>query len=177
MTTIAAQNIYFIEQGRNLVRNLGEDLFGRSADGQSGVGAHLRHVIDCFRCFQRGLDSGRIDYDSRQRNVLIEKDRSVADSAMAEIIEGLQGLSRQDAERQVEVKVDTAAWDDPSLHWNISSVGRELQFLLSHTVHHYALIALVLRQQGFEPGSDFGVAPSTLEFQGKTVEASRAVAS
>jgi hypothetical protein len=43
-----------------------------------------------------------------------------------------------------------------------STVARELQFLLSHTVHHYALIALILRLQGFEPGEEFGVAPSTL---------------
>lgn len=176
MTTIASQNIYFIEQGRDLVRRLDDDRFCCSLNGQSGIGAHLRHVIDCFRCFQRGLDAGRIDYDSRQRDSMVEKDRNVADGAMAEIIDGLQRLTRHDAERQVKVKVDTAAWEDPSLHWNPSSVGRELQFLLSHTVHHYALIALLLRQQGFEPGADFGVAPSTLEFQGKAIATSGAVA-
>jgi hypothetical protein len=38
-----------------------------------------------------------------------------------------------------------------------------LQFLLSHTVHHFALMALILRAQGADPGDDFGVAPSTLE--------------
>jgi hypothetical protein len=40
---------------------------------------------------------------------------------------------------------------------------RELQFLLSHTVHHYALMALILRLQGFNPAAEFGVAPSTLQ--------------
>lgn len=47
--------------------------------------------------------------------------------------------------------------------WSISSLKRELQFLLSHTIHHYSLIALALRLQGFEPGAAFGVAPSTLK--------------
>jgi uncharacterized damage-inducible protein DinB len=42
-------------------------------------------------------------------------------------------------------------------------VGRELQFLASHTLHHYALIAALLRLQGVEPGEEFGVAPGTLE--------------
>jgi hypothetical protein len=28
-------------------------------------------------------------------------------------------------------------------------------------VHHYALIAALLRQRGFEPGEEFGVAPAT----------------
>lgn len=169
---IAAQNVYFIDQGRALLSRLDDDLFRHPVQGRSAVGAHLRHVIDCFRCFQRGLDAGRIDYDSRQRNPLIEQDRSVADSALAEIAEGLNKLGSEDAARCLEVKVDTVAWEDPSLHWHTSSLGRELQFLLSHTVHHYALIALLLRQQGFEPGADFGVAPSTLEFQGKAVKAS-----
>jgi hypothetical protein len=47
--------------------------------------------------------------------------------------------------------------------WAASSLARELQFTLSHTVHHYALIALILRLQGFAPPADFGVAPATLQ--------------
>jgi hypothetical protein len=46
-------------------------------------------------------------------------------------------------------------------------VGRELQYLLSHTIHHYAIIGSILRAQGVEPGPDFGVAPSTLRHWGK----------
>lgn len=165
---ITAQNIFFIEQGRDLIRRLDDQLYCHSNDGQSCVGAHLRHVIDCFRCFQHGLESGQVDYDARQRNACIENDRAIADHALTEIAECLQNLAQDDVVRSLQVKVDTAAWDDPSMHWTISSVGRELQFLLSHTVHHYALIALLLRQQGFDPGTEFGVAPSTLEFLGKT---------
>jgi hypothetical protein len=51
-----------------------------------------------------------------------------------------------------------------SVVWSYSSIGRELQFLLSHTIHHYALIALALRLQGYEPSAEFGVAPSTLQY-------------
>lgn len=46
--------------------------------------------------------------------------------------------------------------------WVLSTLERELQFLASHTVHHYALIALTLRAQGVTVGTDFGMAPSTL---------------
>ena len=49
--------------------------------------------------------------------------------------------------------------------WSATSVVRELQFLASHTVHHYAVIAAMLRPQGVEPGDDFGVAPSTLQYE------------
>jgi hypothetical protein len=44
-------------------------------------------------------------------------------------------------------------------------VARELQFLQSHTVHHYAVIHLMLLQQGIRPDPEFGVAPSTLRHE------------
>ena len=43
-----------------------------------------------------------------------------------------------------------------------SSVSRELQVLSSHTVHHFALIAVTLRAHGVHMDPDFGMAPSTL---------------
>jgi len=46
--------------------------------------------------------------------------------------------------------------------WSLSTVHRELQFLGSHTTHHFALIAVLLRTLGHEPPAEFGVAPSTL---------------
>jgi hypothetical protein len=53
-----------------------------------------------------------------------------------------------------------------------SSISRELQVLSSHTVHHFALIAMTLRMRGVELDSDFGMAPSTLRYlAAKTAEA------
>ena len=54
-----------------------------------------------------------------------------------------------------------------------STVRRELIFLVSHTVHHYALIAVMLRHQAVGLPADFGVAPSTLRHQ-RRLAASRA---
>ena len=44
-----------------------------------------------------------------------------------------------------------------------SSINRELQYLQAHTIHHYALVALLLKTRGENPPSDFGFAPSTLQ--------------
>jgi hypothetical protein len=43
-------------------------------------------------------------------------------------------------------------------------VTRELQFLASHTVHHYALIAHLARDRGVGVAPEFGVAPATLDY-------------
>ena len=44
-----------------------------------------------------------------------------------------------------------------------STLSRELQFLVSHTVHHDALIAAAARALGVATEPDFGIAPSTLK--------------
>ncbi|MBM4187475.1 MAG: hypothetical protein FJ206_09205 [Gemmatimonadetes bacterium] len=50
--------------------------------------------------------------------------------------------------------------------WSRSTLGRELQFLVSHSVHHFALIKLLLANDGPVLPREFGVAPSTLSHQG-----------
>ena len=163
---LARQNIHFLDQALDLLDALDDHLYcACDAHGHSCVGAHMRHVLDCYSCFLRGLDDGRIDYDARERNPELEADWRVGQSAVRRIRADLEGLDEAERRREVRVRVDAAAWGDVD-PWTRSTVGRELQFLLSHTVHHFALIAMTLRSLGFEPGRGFGVAPSTLEHQG-----------
>ena len=48
------------------------------------------------------------------------------------------------------------------IEWQPSTTGRELQFLVSHTVHHFAMIGGICRALEVEMEENFGVAPSTL---------------
>jgi len=171
------QNIRFLRQGMELLESLAGEVFAEPGSGgqRASVGAHLRHCIDYYRCFLRGLEAGRIDYDERQRDPRIELEPAAAREAIEELVEGLSRIEAEDFPRELQVKVDAAAWHDPALVWSRTSLGRELQFLLSHTVHHYALIAMILRDHGIEPPSEFGVAPSTLEHRREVGETSEAV--
>ncbi len=166
--SITASNIYFLEQGLELTRSLSPGLFTKVGplSGQRGsIGAHLRHCIDCFHCFLDGRKSGRIDYDARQRSLGVEHDPLLAAAAISKIINSMSCLEGCDPSEELEVRVDAAAWHDSVLEWSKSSLGRELQFLLSHTVHHYALIAVLARSEGHQLAPCFGVAPSTLQHQ------------
>jgi hypothetical protein len=49
--------------------------------------------------------------------------------------------------------------------WLPSTISRELQALSSHTIHHFALIAVILRLHGIFLDPEFGVSPSTLRYQ------------
>lgn len=158
-----AQNLHFLGQGQTLLADIDPSLFrATDTDGQGGrIGAHFRHVIDFYRCFLDGIQSGRVNYDARQREPELEVEPGRAIEAMRQIAIDLERLTPADLGRILEAKADAADAANPT-SWSASSVGRELIFLTSHTVHHFALIALLLRHNGYQPDASFGVAPSTL---------------
>ncbi|MFN0111379.1 MAG: DinB family protein [Blastocatellia bacterium] len=158
-------NIYLLRQALNLLDQLDDDVYARvpSEVSKAGIGGHLRHCLDFYGAFLRSFSQRKIDYDLRERNELVEKDRSAASAKIETAIAELQQLPAIGEDQELLVKLEGQEADDSSA-WNRSSIRRELQFLLSHTVHHYALISMLLRSQGFQPAADFGVAPSTLKY-------------
>ncbi len=157
------QTLQLLKQGIELLESISDELYA-SVDPQPGFketpGPHLRHCVDACNCLLRGLQSGSVDYDARTRSADLESSRSVALSSLHELHAQMKSIE-YDPGRKLRVRVDIPeeADDEPSAH---STLGREYQFLVSHTVHHYALIAMILRRSGFDPGPQFGVAPSTL---------------
>jgi uncharacterized damage-inducible protein DinB len=81
------------------------------------------------------------------------------------MVAGLRKMSDRGRDAPLRGALDPAARSDGSAGWTATTFGRELQYLLSHTVHHFALIGVMLRLLGVDPGSDFGVAPSTLRYE------------
>jgi uncharacterized damage-inducible protein DinB len=165
MTTLAHDNIRYLDQALELLAQLDDETYRRPYPPMfnSGIGAHLRHVLDHYRSFLDGIASRRIDYDARARDPRIESDCDHAASIVREIVAGLAAVP--DAGTSLLVKMDSDERAEPVADWQRSSVGRELQFLVSHTVHHYALIAVLLRLHGIAPEEEFGCAPSTLRYQ------------
>ncbi len=129
----------------------------------SSIGGHVRHCLDHYVQFLRGLKKGEVNYDSRERNQAVEADIEVARGEIASLLSALDRLEGSlNDEREVMVRLDCGG-ERP--HWKRSSLGRELQFLASHTVHHFAIIAIMCRSMevALEPG--FGLAPSTIKHQ------------
>lgn len=146
-------------RGIDLLDRLTDELYAGSADGTGSIGAHFRHNLDFAANLVRGLESGRIDYNERERDRRVETDRRYARERFMFLAGALRNAAGADPERELLVRSEL----DGDL-WHRSTPGRELEFLHSHTVHHYALIAERLRAHGFPVPDDFGVAPSTLEF-------------
>ena len=166
MSVPGEQNVAAIDQGLELL----EDLRSAGADPAARVGPHFRHCIDFYDCFLQGRRRGRIDYDARERSPSLESSLAAAAAALRRIRVELLAVEPSALERTVAVRADAVA---PGAPWTTSTIARELLFLQSHTIHHYALIALLLRADGFEVPPGFGVAPSTLEHRGRQPECAR----
>lgn len=160
----ASDCIAYLQQGLDALGELDDEQYTETLPPVfvSGVGAHVRHVIDHFHSFLSGLQNGRVDYDLRQRDPQVERDRHVAMDAIRATMTELVSVGIDQNERSLLVKMDTGCAGEK---WAESSLTRELQFLVSHTIHHYALMAAILAHAGFEVTRGFGISPSTLRHQ------------
>ena len=158
-----------LAQCEAMLQTLSAADYCRQSDGLSSIGAHLRHILDRYHCVFAGLARRMIDYDSRQRDRTVELNKEAAAFAIASLQRRLHDLDvlkdggETSAELIIRESVDprAAAIDVPS------TLERELMGLVSHTVHHLAIIAMMLRQLGYQPGENFGKAASTIAFENR----------
>lgn len=163
-------NARLLEQAVALIRELHQRDFlcPSLTPGGGGIGPQLRHCADFARALLDGLLAGRVDYDARKRDPLFETSRAYAISELESLAERLRALDRGAAEIGLSVKTEAAALPQGADPWCRSSLRRELLALLSHTVHHLALVRERLRARGCDPGRGFGLAPSTREHEART---------
>jgi hypothetical protein len=163
-SALIATNIRWLRQALRLLERLDDTVYSATAPGFAPhrAGSHLRHVLEFYQCFLEGLEWSHIDYDSRRRDEAIERSRHAASMAIRAIIRALESHSGLREERIVWVRMEDAVALGVRDSYMESSVSRELQVLSSHTVHHFALIAVTLRAHGIQMDPEFGMAPSTL---------------
>jgi uncharacterized damage-inducible protein DinB len=151
-----------LRQLADLVARLTDDQYTQKPVGvvPSSVGGHIRHNLDHVESLLRGLPEGHINYDHRDRGTAIERDRRAALAEIDGLCDELTDYpwaSVPDALRLTAL----VASDRPPAEVE-TSPERELAFVLSHTIHHNALIGVMARLHGVELPADFGYAPSTI---------------
>ena len=158
---VIIDNIYFLEQGKSVLSKMRDDAYTctQVPFELGGIGRHFRHVLDHYALFWKGFDGGVINYDDRERDIEIEHKRRHAVLLFETIKHDLSNW----AQTQPNLDRTLRVWHNGT--WCQSSVGRELQHLINHTVHHYAFVALILGVLDEDVEDGFGVAPSTLAAQ------------
>ncbi len=150
-----------LEQALGLLDVLDDAQYASPRGTWSPVGAQLRHVIEHYQSFLSGLPGRAVDYDARARDATVEGSRHRARTVIQELIAELDLARSLTETTPLRIKMECSP--EPSAPtWSESTIGRELQFLVSHSVHHFALIKLLVAPDGTPLDPDFGLAPSTL---------------
>lgn len=134
--------------------------------GVSGsIGGHVRHCLDHVLAFEQALESGVVDYDTRRRHTSVERNRELAVLSLMAAARRLAG--RADAVLGQPVVVRSIVARGGSVIEGRSSVARELAFVISHTIHHNAQVALLAHRLGAARlPARFGLAPATPALMG-----------
>ena len=150
-----------LEDLMTLVLTLPVDAYSARSSRVSGsVGEHVRHVLDHVSSLVAASSSCALSYDHRTRGTGIETEPSVAVREMMRLDAALERWSERSLDEPVNVVAMMSADGQEVTGW--STFARELAFVMSHTVHHQAIVALLLEQLGVQsPSERFGYAPST----------------
>lgn len=128
--------------------------------GNATIGQHVRHTIEIAQSLVNGYISGEINYEKRKRDLEIETSLKHASQNCKELI-----LLVNRGEKKLTLVEET---NDESFQIK-TSYGRELHFVLEHTIHHMALIKTGLNILKKDVTDDsFGVAYSTIQYRSKS---------
>jgi uncharacterized damage-inducible protein DinB len=150
-----------LDELTRLVGELPADAYRARPSRVSGsVGEHVRHVLDHISSLVAGGASAVLTYDHRMRGTAVETEPHAALCEMARLDAALERWAEQPLDESVAVAALLSA-NGRSITGR-STLVRELAFVMSHTIHHQAIVALLLERQGAPvPGGGFGYAPST----------------
>jgi uncharacterized damage-inducible protein DinB len=145
----------------DVIDRVPDHVFARRPAGKpsGSLGAHVRHCLDHISALLEGAPDGHMSYDHRARGTETETSRSAALARIRALTAAVLDLDPRLLSRciRLNVKLDARGTSTEVQ----STVGRELAFVISHTIHHNATIALLLADMGTELPDRFGVAPST----------------
>ena len=121
------------------------------------IGEHTRHIIEMFQCLEKQYDLGIVNYDNRERDILIQTD---ADCAIQNILEIKNNLEKENKNIDLQQVIDGEEIVIKSNYF------RELLYNLEHCIHHQALIKVaILKFENVNIDENFGVARSTIEYR------------
>lgn len=144
------------------------------------VAAHLRHVLEHHEALLLPPAPGVVDYDQRPREAALERNPELVQARLAALQASLRALAAEPAGAPTLHVRGLCGHAGQSTFEVGSTFGRELAFVASHAVHHFALMKPHCLQQGIDLadclGADVGKAPATVAHERRVIPAPVAVA-
>ena len=123
------------------------------------IGEHVRHCLDHVAALIAASPSMPLSYDSRNRGTRVETDPGIAIQQIAMLRSALEAWPARSVDEPIVVSAMLSPTSSPMTTW--STLARELAFVVSHTIHHQAIIGVLLVVHGHTVPERFGHSPST----------------
>ncbi len=124
--------------------------------GAPSIGKHIRHLLGHYAQLQQAISTGEVDYRMRQRDRLVETNPLAALGLLQQQLDWLERLAQLNTNPHLRYQCAEGE--------GTTSLLRELDFVASHTVHHLALLKILLQQLGYLLPDTAGVHSSTLAY-------------
>lgn len=158
MAALVLANVHLLDQAVALASHF---LGHLEVDYGRHVGPHLRHVIEHLEMLCLRTDASQVDYDSRRRDALVERRPELAVDRLQRLRAALCALPPSALGQALEVRGCTGPTG--LLRFAVaSSLGRELAFMASHLVHHFAIVRPHAEAAGWVAPAHFGKAAGTV---------------
>lgn len=158
-SNLIKETVNYLNQAKNYLENITPAAYQQPIAQMSNgtIGKHTRHFLECYQCLLEQATTGKICYDSRDRNTLIEEDPKAALAVLESIIEKIKKV---DLSKKLVLKTSLPT-ETPIL----TNLNRELLHNYEHTTHHLALIrvGLTLLDAADTIPENFGLANATIQ--------------
>ncbi|MES2734319.1 MAG: DinB family protein [Bacteroidota bacterium] len=126
---------------------------------KNSIGNHVRHIIEFWECQLKGIAAGVINYDARERNLMLETDPAFVRTILENLTYSIDKL-----EGDQEILLQVCYQHEAESSFVKTTVYRELAYNIEHTIHHLAIIKIAVLQMypAVVLPPHFGVAHSTV---------------
>ncbi len=162
MKELAAENLIQI---KTLLEKITKNDFIKSHKILSGatIGQHVRHILEFYVILVKGVETGVVCYDKRDRDLLLETDKQEALNTIENLLLKLDLFNTDKT-----IKFEAQYQMDSKMSYSIQgSIYRELAYCVEHSIHHQAIIksGLVALKRQQLVDNNFGVAYSTIKYR------------
>ncbi|HJH30716.1 MAG TPA: hypothetical protein C5S50_00640 [Methanosarcinaceae archaeon] len=162
MKTYCKQNLKGI---KSLIFQLSNKQYTHQAKllSEATIGQHVRHILEFYQSVFSGLDTKIINYDNRERNLMIGTDKGFA----IETIDFICTRLAFDISDELLVLEGNFSDNEANEIQIKTTLFRELAYCLEHSIHHQALIKVGLIELNKLSLIDdtFGLAPATIRYR------------
>jgi len=162
MKALCNANIDVLKQLQDLIAHTSQAYGKDPASPHAGISQHVRHVLDHYRAFTMGLQTGVVDYNLRQRQCLEETQPEAALATTGQLISFFESNLLSNFSFTVISEISLHVEHSTTMD---STTERELLYLINHSIHHMAYASLLASTQGVTVPRHIGLAPGTATYE------------